>query len=142
MTQLVFQFCLLAVLVAALRYGGRPERLGACAYVVAALATELLRTADAWRYEHLQGGVFAVDLLLLAALLALSLRFDLWWPMCATALQLTTVLGHVAKILKPEIWPLAYAWMMQASSFPSLIVLMAGILASRSRRRTPGPSSG
>ena len=133
MVAVVFQACLLAVLVAAYRFGSRPERIVASAYALAALASALLRTAAAGRYQHPEWGVLGIDLLLLATLFAVSLRSDLWWPICATALQLITVLGHLAKILKPETWPLAYAWMIQASSFPSLAALAVGI-ASRLRR--------
>jgi hypothetical protein len=130
----IFRGSLLALVVAAFLVGGRTERLVATAYALAAVSSEVLRSTVSVRYHQLELGVFLVDLLLLAALLTVSLRSETRWPLCATALQIVTVLGHVAKLLKPEIWPLAYAWMMQASSFPSLAVLAFGIATSRRRR--------
>ena len=136
MAAYTFWTALIIVALAALRYGDRSARMVACAYVLAALASGLLWPAIG-RYRHVEWTVFVVDLLLAVFLVTVALDIRRWWVVCASVLQIVTVLGHVAKAIKPDIWPLAYAWMMQASSFPSLLALAGGIAASHRQQNRP-----
>ena len=135
MFALVFRLSLATLVVVSLRAGDRGTKVVALALAFAAVATELLRSAASHRYEHLEWGVFGVDLALFLTLLLIALAVGRPWMICIASLQLVTVLGHVAKVINPTIWPLAYAWMMQASSFPSLVLLLVGIVTAQRRVR-------
>ena len=74
-----------------------------------------------------------VDAALFAGLCLVVLREDRWWPIASAALQLVTMLGHVAKIVDPTIGRMAYFSTVVGSSVPSLILLMIGI-ANHARR--------
>ena len=117
------------------RWGGRPERQAAIAYLSAAVLTVLLRSAPEIKYAAVELKVVIVDVFLLGALITISLKSNRWWPLCSSALQAITVAAHLAKGLNPELWRLGYALMLGASSYPSLIVLMIGILANRARMK-------
>lgn len=123
----LFWLLLLAVWAIARRFGGWPEKSAATMYVVAAGASELLVRLQPLHHQRVDPGLFLIDAMLLTGLGLIALRTDLWWPLLSSALQLTTVLGHVAKALNSHVWGLAYAWMIQASAFPSLIVLAFAI---------------
>ncbi len=130
---LIFAFALASVAVAAWLRGGRAERQAAAMYVAAAVATALVRSRSPDRYLHLQVGVMVVDAALLLGLCLIVLREDRWWPIASAALQLVTMLGHVAKIIDPTIGRMAYFSTVVGSSVPSLILLIIGI-ANHARR--------
>jgi hypothetical protein len=140
---LAFRALLFLMCLAAITWGGRYERSAAALYAIAAWASHQLKDPLPHRFSGVQSGVLLVDLALLAGLGVIALRSDLWWPQFSASLQLLTTLAHVAKWMEPNgIWRLAYYWMAQASSFPSLIILAFGIFFHRKRRverRNAGP---
>ena len=124
--------------MAALRWGGWPERTVATMYVIAALCTLLVLTAPD-RFNRIEPALMAADIILLIGLAFVAVRSDHWWPACATALQFLSVLAHLGKALNPNLLRLGYQLMEQASSYPTLIVLTFGIVTHR--RRTPKAAS-
>lgn len=108
-------------LYAALR-GGAPERIVAAAFIVAAVATAFTGTGLPSR-EGTRWGVFAVDTLLLIALIATALRAHRIWILPTCSLQLLTVLAHCVNALLPGIgpWPYAASIMWTSLLMPPLL---------------------
>ena len=129
----LFWLSLALVGVAAARWGGVPERSAAAMYVVAALATVLVRPAFATRYQAVEPTVFLIDLILLVGLVTLTIRHDRWWPICATALQALAVLAHVGKLMNPDLWRFGYQLMAVWSAWPTVLILAAGVWSNRRR---------
>lgn len=134
-------FALLAlVATAAGRWGGWAERTAAALYVVAAVATALLREHGPTRYDDVAITSFVIDMALLAGLLVIVVKVDRWWPIVSAALQLLTVSGHVAKLTDTALPPMAYFMTQVASSFPSLALLAVGVWTHRRARNTSAGS--
>lgn len=134
---LLFWLCLPALSLAAMQWGGPPEKAASLLYVAAAILTLAVRPLWSVRYHNVEIGVFAIDLGLLFSLAVIASKVDRVWPIIATALQAISVLAHVAKALNPSFWRLAYAMMAGASSYPTLIVLAVGIWHHRRRKVSP-----
>jgi hypothetical protein len=79
--------------------GRRPERLGMTLLAMAFLVTPLVEARGSW-YEP-QYGILTVDVLTLVALIAIAVRYDRYWPICAAAFQAVAVLTHVAFLIEP-----------------------------------------
>ncbi|WP_380784821.1 hypothetical protein [Sphingomonas sp. R86521] len=133
---LIFWIALPVIACSAYAWGGRPERIGAAVFTIAAVATIAMRAPWAQRYHTVSVGVLIIDASLLLALGILTVKADRWWPTIALALQTISTLAHVAKAVNPGFLRLAYAMMSGASSYPTLIVLSVGIW-NHHRRRTP-----
>lgn len=133
----VFAFwaCLLLVFVAAWRWGGSAERTVATMYLLAALLTLAARFPGTSRFTTLQVVPAAIDVALLIGLVIVAVRVDRWWPIWSAALQLTTVLGHIAMMQGAGTKPFAYFMTVVSSAFPSLILLAVGILNHRRRMK-------
>lgn len=127
-------YALLPLLVlAAMLWGGWPERAVAWLYVAALVGTELLKSRAAASFMSLEAGVLIVDGALLAALAFVAVRSGRWWVIWATAFQFIGTLGHLGKLVNPGMSPTAYGLMESASSYPALIALAIGIRAHRRR---------
>jgi hypothetical protein len=135
---LLFWSSLAIVSYGSFRWGGKPERLVAIMFFGAAIATSLLRPAVAFRYRDVEIGVFLIDACLLAGLVWVTVRADRWWPLCATALQILTVLSHVGKALNPALWRYGYQLMATWAAWPMVAVLAVGVLRQRSRMAKQG----
>ncbi|KPF80510.1 hypothetical protein IP88_00030 [alpha proteobacterium AAP81b] len=121
--QYIVLLALLASNVIAWRWGGLDEKLAASGFAVAGLASNL---ANQSFYVHTETGVLAVDIMLLAGLIALALRSDRFWPMYAAAFQLVAVTVHVASMTEHGNFAWAYAVGLIFWTYPVLIALMAG----------------
>jgi hypothetical protein len=133
----LFYIWLAALVVAAFRWGLQPERWAIFAYAIGAALTLLVRSAPAVKYHNVELGVMAVDLAYLAVIVAVALRSYRWWPICAAALHLTSVIGHLAKLLVPDLSRLTYALMIGLPGYPILAVLTVGLIM---RHRVTRPS--
>lgn len=131
----LFWASLILVFLAAYRWGGTPERTVAGMYLLAAVATTAAHPAIAVRYRDVELLVFLIDAFLLAGLVIVSIRADRWWPLCATALQMLTVLSHVGKIVNPNLWRYGYQLMAVWASWPTVVILAVGIWRERQRTR-------
>ncbi|MEA3031701.1 MAG: hypothetical protein QOG13_3026 [Sphingomonadales bacterium] len=125
----------------ALWRGGAPERAVAACFLVAGLATPLLDLPQVQRFYSVAIGVFAIDLLLLAALLAIALRADRFWPMLVASLQAIIIIAHLVKFANPELIRRAYAMMIALWTYPQLLLLVAGTVRHRRRLRRNGTDS-
>lgn len=89
--------CLTAVFLAALRYGGGPERLLAGLMllidVVDHFQHRIFGPAD---FVHLDPGHFTLDSITLVGMMWVALRANRMWPLPACSLQLVSVSGHFA----------------------------------------------
>jgi hypothetical protein len=132
---LLFWASLISVTLAAYRWGAAPERAVASMYLLAAVATTVAHPAISVRYRDVELAVFLIDALLLAGLVFISIRADRWWPLCATALQILTVLSHVGKIVNPALWRYGYQLMAVWASWPTVVILAVGIWRERQRQR-------
>jgi hypothetical protein len=94
-----------AVALAAFWKGGWSERTAAGAFILAWLATPLLRDRS---WIGTQWGGFAIDIVFLAVLVGVALRSRRYWPLFAAAFQLLAVLTHLARIIDPHVHVWAY----------------------------------
>lgn len=137
----LFWIFLCMLVPAAFRWGGWPERVAAMLYLGAALLSVLLRPALGVKFHVLDWSLVAIDVSLLAGLLAIALWADRWWPIAATALQAVATLAHVAKTINPGIYALGYQLMEESSAYPTLIILALAIFRARQRYRRATSSS-
>ena len=122
----LFWTLLILTCSAALRWGGRAERWAAALFLCAAVATAAARHPWASRYQSVETGVLAIDLALLAGLAVIAYRTKPLWPIIAASLQAITTLAHFAKAVNPDFWRMAYAIMVNVSSYPTLVLLAIG----------------
>jgi hypothetical protein len=118
----ILAFCCLYAAV----QGGTPERIGAAIFLGAAILTTAALSAPSARWGTVEAGVFAVDVVMLGALIALALSAERLWPLWVTALQLIGTAGHAAKLASPEVIREAYAFVMAFWSYPMLSLLVFG----------------
>lgn len=116
--------------------GDRCVKLTAGTYCAAMILQRLLRKQV--YYFHLMTFAMAIDLTLLLALVVFAIKHPRWWLRAMAALQLIACLGHLAKILNPQMSRLTYAILIGGSGYPMLILLAIGLIASiRSRGIEP-----
>jgi hypothetical protein len=135
---LFYYLLLLAVVSVAFRRGDRETRFAACICVAASVLSALLMTF----HTQVAVGVAVVDLSVLGLFVALALRTERFWPLWIAGLQLTTVLGHLLRLLQPGLVNFAYAAAMRFWAYPILLILMAAAIRSeRYSRPEPLPSA-
>jgi len=129
----VYSFWLLLPLLclAALKWGGWPERIVAFLFLAAAAGSILLKSSVTGGYRTIEIGVLAVDATLLAALVWVMLQADRRWLIWVVALQVISTTGHLARMVMPDLSRMAYSLMVGASSYPALLLLALGILGHR-----------
>jgi peptidoglycan/LPS O-acetylase OafA/YrhL len=112
------------------------ERVAAAAMAAAWFASPLVQ--DDTQTLGAQGGVLAVDVLLLLVLLYLALTADRWWTMAAAAFQGVAALVHLAAAIDKQIIPRAY---YVAGSLLSYLVMGALLVGAwnAGRREKPRP---
>jgi hypothetical protein len=139
MTRLILFLVLwLGCCLYALVRGGGPEKIGALIFLVAALLSALLEEPKGSRFDSVEFGMLIVDLTVLAALLALALRADRFWPLWMCAMQGVQVFSHFAIAINTTVIPWAY-WNAQTLwSYPMLLLLAAATAWHRSRLRKRG----
>ena len=133
----------LALLVACTLYalwaGGAPERIGAAVYAASVAATFLILTAPPRHpWLNLEVGAFIVDVATFLAFIPIALRANRFWPLWVTALLGIGVLGHVAKLMVPDTFWRAYAFVLAFWSYPILALMALGTFLHRRRRNLYG----
>ena len=117
--------------------GARTEYFGAAIMVAGSLSTLAIAKMVENSWTGVEAGMLAVDMIALAALIALALRSDRFWPMWATAFHLLAVSIHTAMAVAPQITPWAFATVAAFWAYPMLLALAIGshehapILANR-----------
>lgn len=121
---------LIVVALYALRVGGTPERLTACALALAYVASPYAQLFTS--LVEPQYGVLLVDTALLVVLLVLSLASNRRWLLFATAAHGLGVLTHLAAVADHALLPRAY---LSANIATAYLVLGALAFGAWSRRR-------
>lgn len=132
---LAYSACLGLVLL----LGGQPERVGATIIIFGSLATGVVSDGvlgiSTW--EHLEIGIMAVDIVVLAALWGIALTSNRFWPYWVTAWQLIAVLVHLQMVFFANIVPTAYSYASMYLAFPMVLLMMFASLNFRLRRLEP-----
>lgn len=131
---IVFDVLLLVSCGYALWRGRKYERIAALVFVTATILSVLGSSPLPARYVGIATGDLIVDTGVLAALVAIALFSDRFWPLWAAGLQLVDSMSHVMKALDSEMIPSVYGAAERFWSFPILLVLLIG--AWRSHRRS------
>jgi len=131
---IVFDVLLLVSCGYALWRGRKYERMAALVFVTATVLSVLGSSPLPARYVGIATGDLIVDTGVLAALVAIALFSDRFWPLWAAGLQLVDSMSHVMKALDAEMIPSVYGAAERFWSFPILLVLLVG--AWRSHRRS------
>lgn len=125
------------VLVVAFAFlkGDEPERVGAGAYALGALASLLVQD-DAQLYGP-QWGLIVVETIMLAAYAALAWKSRRPWPVWAGALQSLVVMSHALTVADARPPIAAFYAIVNLASYGILVALAVGVLqAWRDRRAT------
>jgi hypothetical protein len=135
---------LLAFLVAtalvcgfALIRGGAPERLVALTFLAGATASTLISIRFHFPPDGFQPAIFCVDMLMLVCIGGVMLKANRYWPIAVAALQFLSVLGHLIKLLDPNMVTVLY-WI--ANTFwavPQIVILGVGTIRHVHRARRP-----
>jgi hypothetical protein len=123
----------LSVSMYAIVRGGAPERIVGGLMLVAFSASMLMQSQFPVRFHGVELGIFIVDCAMLAALLAVALRAERFWPIWMTGLQAVAVAAHLAKMANPAVIPWAYAAMLAFWSYPMMAMLAIGTWRHRRR---------
>lgn len=128
-----FWACLTLSCGHALVRGGRPERLVAAAITLGTVASLLAIPP----VGHRQGDFFSrlalVDLIVLALFVAVSLRYDRFWPMLAAGFQLAAVGTEVIVLVKRDLATGAIEDLLSFWTYPILASVLFGSIAYRRR---------
>jgi hypothetical protein len=120
-------FALLALVSGyALLKGGREERFVAAVCVLASFASLAVFHPRDVSYHDFQPRVALIDLAVLGAFVGIALRTRRFWPLWVSGLQMTTAIGHVLKLLDPELVPVVYGAALASWSYPILLILAVG----------------
>ena len=117
--------------------GGQPERAIATMLMVAAIATGLIPTVPGITFATVVWPLFAIDILLLAGLVAVALVADRHWPLYFCAIHLVAVALHGVRAYDPTIVPNVYARLGGELAYPTLLILVVGTW--RHALRSPEP---
>jgi hypothetical protein len=109
--------------------GGTDEHVGAAIMFVGAFLSWPAETIFGSQWTSPEYGVFAVDLLILIALFALTFRSSRFWPLWATSFQVIAVVTHLATMADHLILPRAYAIAQPFWAYPALLALVLGTRA-------------
>jgi len=130
----VFDLLLLVSCGYALWRGRKYERMAALVFIAATLLSFFGESPVQHRYAGIEITDLVVDSGVLAALLAIALLSDRFWPLWAAGLQLVDSMSHVMKAIDADMIPSVYGAAERFWSFPILLVLLVG--AWRSHRRS------
>src|SRR5690348_349103 len=99
MAPVFFRILLAFVAVYVLLKGRRDEREVGIVLVLGVIATHLLISPLKSRFASVETHVFIVDVVVFLGFLWVALRSERFWPLWIAGLQLTTILGHILKVV-------------------------------------------
>jgi hypothetical protein len=126
MAPVLFRTLLAFVALYAFLRGSDDARKIAVICVLGTVLTHLAWSPLPERFAGLEAGVLLVDLLVFAGFLWVALRSDRFWPLWIAGLQLTTILGHVLKIINVDLFSRAYGAALMFWSYPIVVILAVG----------------
>lgn len=130
----LFRILLLLVALYALVRGTRDERQVCVVLVVGVIATTLALHPVAHRYSGLEISVMVIDVAVFAGFLAVALRSERFWPLWVAGLQLTTIIGHVLKVIDVHLFARAYGAALSFWGYPIVLILAVGTWRAHHRR--------
>lgn len=116
--------------------GDEPERLGAGAYILGWFATLLVQVEGS--LYNAQVGVFAIDLIMLAVLVAMIWKSGRAWPVWACALQLLIVMSHVVVMIDIRPPMSSFITVTNLAAYGVLVCLAVGTFWAWQDRRAAG----
>lgn len=114
--------------------GGHPERAVVATLVLAYVSGPF---AQQLQWERLYVGVFAVDVVVWGVFAWLSLKYDRWWLLVATAAQTLNVTASVVMILTPALTMRENVAAQWAFTLVSLYALLAGVFERHAAGERP-----
>lgn len=130
----VFRALLALVALYALLRGNRDERQVSLVMIVGLIATELVLPPVHERFAGVETKLLMVDVGVFAGFLWVALRSERFWPLWIAGLQLTTILGHVLKVVDAGLFARAYGAALVFWAWPMVIILAVGTWRSHRRR--------
>lgn len=121
-----FRILLAIVALYALWCGRRDERLVCAILVLGVIATHLVISPIAHRFTGIESPVMLVDIVVFAGFLWVALRSERFWPLWIAGLQLTTILGHILKLMDTQLFSRAYGAALVFWSYPIVLILAIG----------------
>jgi hypothetical protein len=98
-----------AIILVVLMRGGKPERIGISLIMIGSLLSVLFASDLGLRFHRIETSIFAIDLIMLVAFVALALSSNRFWPVWAASFQAITVLTHFAVAVLPNAVPKGYS---------------------------------
>jgi len=132
---LIFYVSLTFIVGYAYRYGGRSERICATILLGGSMLSVLVIMVFHNHWHAARHALLLVDSAALAALVALALRSDRFWPLYTAAYQVPEVVTHIATMVDPFIVPRAYALAQGFWIYPMLAALGIGTYNFRKRQQ-------
>ena len=132
-----FSYWLLLIGVAAyaLARGRTDERAAAMICVVATIASVLVNSPLTRRFTGVETGILIVDLLALAAFVAIALRTQRFWPLWVAGFQLTSTFAHALKAIHLSLVPQVYAAAERFWVYPIFLAIVVGTWRTQQRQR-------
>src|SRR5437868_10629365 len=131
---IIFWLVLFATCGYALWRGRKYERIAATVFIAATAVSILMRSPLHGRYYGIETSDLIIDTAVLAAVIAIALASDRFWPLWAAGLQLVDSMSHVMKAIDADLLPHVYGAAERFWSYPILIILFIG--AWRQDRRS------
>ena len=103
-----FLIMLVISTICAMRWGGRPERIGAATLFIGAVLSAAVVSPIGERFHHVEIGILLADMALLGIFIWLSLRSPRYWPISIGGILAAEVLIHLGSIAAPHVHWLAY----------------------------------
>ena len=94
--------------------------------ICGSLATLAVAKSFGTSWSTVEEGIFAIDVVALAALAYLAIKSDRFWPMWATAFHLLAVTVHTAMMVAPQSTPWAFGTGAVFWAYPMLLALAVG----------------
>jgi len=132
---LSYWLLLTGVAAYALWRGKGDERAAALVCVVATAASVLVNSPLTRRFAGVETGVLVVDLLTLAAFIAIALRTKRFWPLWVAGFQLTSTFAHVLKAVHFSLVPQVYAAAERLWVYPIFLAIVVGTWRTQQRLR-------
>lgn len=135
----LFRVLLALVALYAFLRGRRDERQVSLMLVVGVLATHLVISPLHGRFASFETPVFLVDVAVFFGFLWVALRSERFWPLWIAGLQLTTLFGHVMKLVDAGLFSWAYGAALAFWGYPIVLILAVGTWRGRRRMHaSPG----
>jgi hypothetical protein len=123
--------------LAAFRRGGGPEKSAAIVFALSLAVGILLRSVRGPAgFRQFDSAQFLIEVAVLAAVLAIALRANRWWPIWVSSFQLLIVATHLAKLAEIKGLAGAYWLMTTVPTYCQYALLLGGLRNHSLRQRS------